>query len=179
MNYIINTPCGKIKGIQIDNEDIIAYKGVRYASAKRFEYPIQVTSWQGVYDASKYGNCSYQPRAFYDEEKNIKKQFYYNEFRKGETYTYSEDCLFLNIFRPKSAKKGSNLPVNVYIHGGGFSGGCGHEKHFDIPVWPKKDVIGVTINYRLGPLGFACIKQAKEKDGHTGNYGLFDQLTAI
>ena len=179
MNYIINTPCGKIKGIQIDNEDIIAYKGVRYASAKRFEYPIQVTSWQGVYDASKYGNCSYQPRAFYDEEKNIKKQFYYNEFRKGETYTYSEDCLFLNIFRPKSAKKGSNLPVIVYIHGGGFSGGCGHEKHFDIPVWPKKDVIGVTINYRLGPLGFACIKQAKEKDGHTGNYGLFDQLTAI
>ena len=82
MNYVINTPCGKIKGIQIDNEDIIAYKGVRYAYAKRFEYPIQVTSWQGVYDASKYGNCSYQPRAFYNEEENPGKIFYYNESRK-------------------------------------------------------------------------------------------------
>ena len=67
----------------------------------------------------------------------------------------------------------------VYIHGGGFTGGCGHEKHFDEPVWPTKGVIGVTLNYRLGPMGFVCLPQLKEEAGFTGNYGLYDQMTAI
>ena len=174
MENIIKTPCGEIKGILENN--IVAYKGIRYATASRFEYPIQVTNWDGIYDASSYKHCSYQPRAFYNEEENLKKVFYYNEFRKGETYTYSEDCLFLNVWTPQEAQK---LPVLIYIHGGGFVGGCGHEKHFDGPVWPNKGVIGVTINYRLGPLGFACFSELKEKDGHTGNYGLYDQYMAI
>ena len=71
------------------------------------------------------------------------------------------------------------MPVIVYIHGGGYTGGCGHEKHFDDPVWPTKDVIAVTINYRLGPLGFLCLPELKEEAGHCGNYGLYDQLCAI
>ena len=107
------------------------------------------------------------------------KAFYYNEFRKGERYTYSEDCLFLNVFTPADAKAGDRLPVLVYIHGGGFTGGCGHEKHFDCPIWPAKGVIGVTVNYRLGPLGFACLPELKQEAGCTGNYGLYDQLTAL
>ena len=179
MDYIVNTPCGPVKGCLGRQEGVAAYKGIRYATAGRWEYPKQVTSWEGTYDATAYGNCSYQPRAFYDEERNEKKYFYYNEFRKGETYTYSEDCLFLNIFAPDTAKEGDNLPVLVYIHGGGFTGGCGHEKHFDGPVWPKHGVIGVTINYRLGPMGFVTLPQLKEEAGYTGNYGLYDQLTAI
>ena len=85
----------------------------------------------------------------------------------------------MNIFTPESAKEGDKLPVLFYIHGGGFTGGCGHEKHFDGPVWPTKGVIGVTINYRLGPLGFACLPQLKEEAGFTGNYGLYDQMTAM
>ncbi|MBQ3107684.1 MAG: carboxylesterase family protein, partial [Firmicutes bacterium] len=93
--------------------------------------------------------------------------------------TYSEDCLFLNVFTPDTAREGDQLPVLVYIHGGGFTGGCGHEKHFDGPVWPLEGIIGVTLNYRLGPLGFACLPQLKEEAGYTGNYGLYDQLTAI
>jgi para-nitrobenzyl esterase len=160
-------------------EGVAAYKGIRYATAGRWEYPKQVTSWEGTYDATAYGSCSYQPRAFYNEEENLKKVFYYNEFRKGETYTYSEDCLFLNIFTPDTAKEGDKLPVLVYIHGGGYTGGCGHEKHFDGPVWPTKGVIGVTLNYRLGPMGFACMQAQKDETGFTGNYGLFDQMTAI
>ena len=177
MNHIINTPCGKIQGI-ID-KNIISYKGIRYAKANRFEYPTIIKSWEGIYDASKYGNCCYQPRSFYNEEEMPKKVFYYNEFRKNEKYDYSEDCLFLNIWTPENVDSTSKLPVLIYIHGGGFTGGCGHEKHFDGPLWPTKGIIGVTINYRLGPLGFSSFKEAKEKDGHTGNYGLFDQLTAI
>lgn len=164
-------------GTRTKKDGIIAYKGIRYATAGRFEYPKEVTSWEGVYDATRYGACAYQPRSFYNEEDMPKKIFYYNEFRKGESYEYSEDCLFLNVFTPEVA--GEKLPVIIYIHGGGFTGGCGHEKHFDVPVWPKKGVIGVTINYRLGPLGFAVLPELKEEAGRTGNYGLYDQLTAI
>ena len=179
MSNIVNTPCGQVQGTSCRLEHVTAFKGIRYATAGRWEYPTQVTHWDGVYDATAYGACSYQPRAFYNEEENLKKIFYYHEFRKGETYTYSEDCLFLNIFAPDTAKEGDRLPVLIYIHGGGFTGGCGHEKHFDGPVWPLKGVIGVTLNYRLGPMGFVCLPQLKEEAGYTGNYGLFDQLTAI
>ena len=176
---IIKTPCGEIMGTQGRVPGTIAYKGIRYATAGRWEYPKQVTRWEGVYDATAYGACSYQPRSFYNEEENLKKIFYYNEFRKGASYTYSEDCLFLNIFTPEQVEEGSKLPVLIYIHGGGFTGGCGHEKHFDGPVWPAKGVIGVTLNYRLGPMGFVCLPELKEEAGYTGNYGLYDQMTAI
>ena len=179
MDYIVNTPCGAVQGTAGRVPGTVSYKGIRYATAGRWEYPKQVTHWNGVYDASQYGACSYQPRSFYNEEENLKKIFYYNEFRKGETYTYSEDCLFLNVFTPESAKEGDKLPVLVYIHGGGFTGGCGHEKHFDGPVWPEKGIIGVTLNYRLGPMGFVCLPQLEEEAGVTGNYGLYDQMTAI
>ena len=176
---IIKTPCGEIRGTAGRVPGIIAYKGIRYATAGRWEYPKQVTAWDGIYDATQYGHCSYQPRAFYNEEENLKKIFYYNEFRKGETYTYSEDCLFLNVFTPETAREGDKLPVLIYIHGGGFTGGCAHEKHFDGPVWPAKGIIGVTLNYRLGPMGFVCLQELAEEADHTGNYGLYDQMTAI
>ena len=176
---IIKTPCGEIMGTPGRIPGTIAYKGIRYATAGRWEYPQQVTTWEGIYDATQYRNCSYQPRAFYNEAENPKKAFYYNEFRKGEVYTYSEDCLFLNIFTPEIIPENTRLPVLIYIHGGGFTGGCGHEKHFDGPIWPTKGVIGVTINYRLGPLGFLCLPELQEEAGFTGNYGLFDQLAAI
>ena len=179
MDYIISTPCGTLQGTAGRVPGTAAYKGIRYATAGRWEYPKQVTSWEGTYDATHYGACSYQPRAFYDEELNEKKYFYYNEFRKGESYTYSEDCLFLNVFTPDTAKAGDKLPVLVYIHGGGFTGGCGHEKHFDGPVWPEQGIIGVTLNYRLGPMGFVCLPELEAEAGHTGNYGLYDQMTAI
>ncbi|MEE1139379.1 MAG: carboxylesterase family protein, partial [Acutalibacteraceae bacterium] len=177
MNTTITTACGEIKGSLCNG--IASFKGIRYATAQRWKYPEAVTAWQGTYDATSYGNCSFQPRAFYNEEENPGKIFYYNEFRKGETYTYDDDCLFLNIWTPESALQNSALPVLIYIHGGGFTGGCGHEKHFDGPAWAKKGVVAVTINYRLGPLGFACLPQLQKEAGHTGNYGLFDQLAAI
>lgn len=179
MEYIVKTPLGLIRGTNSKNEGVIAFKGIRYAIANRFEYSKLIEKYDDIYDATEYKNCSYQPRSFYNEEENLKKVFYYKEFRKGEHYSYSEDCLFLNIFKPNTSKEGDNLPVIVYIHGGGFKGGCAHEKHFDEPVWPLKGVIGVTINYRLGPLGFMCLEELKDKDGKIGNYGLYDQVEAL
>ena len=179
MKYLVSTPCGTLQGCAGRKAGVAAYKGIRYATAGRWEYPVEVTGWEGVYNATAYGHCSYQSRAFYDEAKMPEKAFYYNEFRKGEVYTYSEDCLFLNVFTPEDATPDSNLPVLFYIHGGGFTGGCGHEKHFDCPVWPQKGAVAVTINYRLGPLGFLCLDSLREEAGHTGNYGLYDQMTAM
>ncbi len=179
MEFLVKTPCGQVRGCAGRIPGVAAYKGIRYATAGRWEYPKEVTAWEGIYDATHYGHCSYQPRAFYNEEEVPEKAFYYNEFRKGETYTYSEDCLFLNVFTPEDVSPDAKLPVLVYIHGGGFTGGCGHEKHFDCPNWPTKGVIGVTLNYRLGPLGFLALPELKQEAGCTGNYGLYDQMTAL
>lgn len=176
---ILKTTCGEIRGTSCQWKGVTAFKGIRYATAGRWEYPKLVERWDGIYDATEYGNCSYQPRAFYNEEEVIEKAFYYNEFRKGTTYTYDDDCLFLNIWKPDTAEEGSNLPVIFYIHGGGFKGGCAHEKHFDGPVWPTKGVVAVTCNYRLGPMGFMCLPELEKEAGHTGNYGMFDQITAL
>ena len=179
MSFERTTPCGVISGTACQWPGIAAYKGIRYATAGRWEFPVPVTHWDGVYDAAQYGACCYQPRAFYDEAAAPGKAFYYNEFRKGETYTYSEDCLFLNIWAPADAAPEDRLPVIFYIHGGGFTGGCGHEKHFDGPVWPTKGCVAVTINYRLGPMGFVCLPELAEEAGSTGNYAFLDQLAAL
>lgn len=178
MEHTILTPCGPIRGVAISPE-VTAFKGIRYATAGRWEYPTVVTAWEGEYQADHYGHCSYQPRTFRNEEMSSATGFYYREFRKGLEFTYDEDCLFLNIFAPAKAKSGDKLPVVLYIHGGGFLSGCGHEKHFDGPRWAEYGVIAVTINYRLGPMGFVCLPQLHEEAGHSGNYGLFDQLAAM
>ncbi len=179
MNTTRNTPCGPIIGCGCQWPGVAAYKGIRYATAGRWEYPTPVTRWEGTYQATAYGAACYQPRSFYDEAQVPEKAFYYNEFRRGEHYDYSEDCLFLNVWTPADAGPDAKLPVLFYIHGGGFTGGCGHEKHFDGPAWPTKGVVAVTVNYRLGPLGFACLPELSAEAGHTGNYGLYDQLCAL
>lgn len=181
MSEILTTPCGEIRGTTCQWEGVTAFKGIRYATAGRWEYPQIVRSWEGIYEATEYGHCSYQMGAFQDEgqTKSAKKLFYYNEFRKGENFTYDDDCLFLNIWKPTDATEESKLPVIVYIHGNLYTQGCGHEKYMDGPVWPTKGVIAVTLNYRLGPMGFMCLPELKAEAGHTGNYGLFDQVTAL
>ncbi len=176
MNYIVNTPCGPVQGEAGRVPGTAAYKGIRYATAGRWEAPVQVTGWEGIYNATAYGPCAYQSTAFSSPAPG---NFYHKEFREGIQYTYSEDCLFLNVFAPDTAKAGDNLPVIVYIHGGAFQGGSGQQKQFDCPTWAAQGVVGVTINYRLNILGFACLPELKEEAGFTGNYGLYDQLTAI
>lgn len=171
----IVTPCGEVKGKIEDG--ILKFKGIRYATSKRWDYPVLVKKWDGVLEAFEYGHCCYQKRAIVDE--SIDESFYYKEYRKGLSYTYSEDCLFLNVFTPEEATKDSKLPVVVYIHGGSFRSCSANELCFMDPVWPKKGVVGVTINYRLGLLGFGCFQGGIDESGHTGNYGLADQICAL
>jgi para-nitrobenzyl esterase len=92
----------------------------------------------------------------------------------------SEDCLFLNVFTPAGAKGKSKLPVMFWIHGGGYTGGSASEPRHDGDFLPTKGVVLVTINYRLGVLGFLVTEDlAKEGGGAAGNYGLMDMAAAL
>lgn len=173
MNYVeYNTACGRIRGIK--TEKCVEFRGIRYAKAERFEYPELIKHWDGVYDATEFGDCAYQHRAFDDDSKV--NAFYHKEFRKGLSFTYSEDCLFLNIWSPENAE---NCPVLIYIHGGSFTGGSANEGHISGTEFAKNGVIMVAFNYRLGPFGFCSHPDLTDENGVCGNYGLFDQTAAI
>lgn len=171
----LNTDLGEIQGLELI-DGTKEFRGIRYATAKRFAYPIPIDSWEGVYDATDFGNACPQFRTYDPEDQKEPKPFYYKEFRDGLDFKYDEDCLFLNIYAPADAKK---APVIIYIHGGAFQGGCGNELHMDGTAYAKNGIIFVTINYRLGVLGFLCDRKLTEEAGHSGNYGLYDQLEAI
>jgi para-nitrobenzyl esterase len=168
----LNTSCGKIRGIETEN--CIEFRGIRYATAGRWEYPKAVEKWSGTYDATEFGACCYQKRAFTDD--SVTNPFYHKEFRKGLEFTYSEDCLFLNIWKPKDRE---NCPVLVYIHGGSFTGGSADEGHIRGHHLAKDGIMVVAMNYRLGPYGFCCHPDLKGNDGICGNYGLYDQALAL
>ena len=110
-----------------------------------------------------------------------KRSFYYREFFSDGDPERSEDCLYLNVWTPAAGSSLARLPVMLWIHGGAFSGGFGHEMEFDGEAFARRDVILVTINYRLGMCGFMAHPQlTAENDGNgSGNYGLFDQLAAL
>ena len=166
------TPCGAVRGIE--TERCLEFRSIRYAHAGRFQYPTPVKSFEGVYDATAFSDCCYQHRAFEDDAKV--NAFYHKEFRKGLSFTYSEDCFFLNIWAPKNAE---NCPVVVYIHGGSFTGGSSNEGHISGVHFAENGVILVAMNYRLGPYGFCAHPDLTDQNGVCGNYGLFDQLAAI
>ncbi len=168
----LNTACGKIRGIETEN--CIEFRGIKYATAGRWEYPTAVEKWSGTYDATEFGACCYQNRAFTDD--SVTNPFYHKEFRKGLEFTYSEDCLFLNIWKPKNR---DNCPVLVYIHGGSFTGGSADEGHIRGDELAKDGIMVVAMNYRLGPYGFCCHPDLKGDDGICGNYGLYDQALSL
>lgn len=170
----LKTKLGVIKGIERTNH--IEYLGVRYAKAGRFEYAKPVEGWEGVYDATSFGDNCPQSRALYPHLEHPSRAFYFNEFRKNIKFTYSEDCLNLNIYAPKHANK---CPVILYFYGGGFNSGCSNEGSFDGSAYTKHGVILVTANYRVGILGYLTHEEICKKYGREGNFGLDDQFTAI
>lgn len=173
MNYInLTTDCGTIRGLEFDNH--LEFRGIRYGVAKRFCAPEPTSKWDGVYDATAFGACAYQHRAFDDD--SVVNAFYHKEFRHGLNFTYSDDCLFLNLWTPKNAK---NCPVIIYIHGGSFTGGSANEGHISGAEFARQGVILAAFNYRLGPFGFCGHPDVKWENGACGNQGLFDQALAI
>ena len=107
--------------------------------------------------------------------------FYAKEFYTDEQIERSEDCLYLNIWAPADAQPGDKLPVFFWVHGGAFLHGCGAEKEFDGEQFARNGVILVTINYRVGALGFFAHPDlaAENPEGISGNYGIYDQIAAL
>lgn len=166
--YIVNDQNHVVKGI--DRGDTAAFLGIRYARGERFKKPV-LEPLAAEVTATKYGDGCPQLRQFFDESKSKSKtdMLYYTEFRKGLSFTYSEDCLNLNIFVPKNAE---NLPVLLYIHGGAFVICSSDERPFDGQEIAKEGVICVTVNYRLNVFGYNADEGAQ-------NLAFYDMICAI
>lgn len=176
-NLVVDVEGGQIEGV-IDQEGIVVYKGIPYAAPPvgelRWKHPQPVRPWQGVKACKQFGDASFQGG-------QIEGSFYWKEFYQDGNPEMSEDCLYLNIWTPASGKKNAHLPVMVWIHGGAFQNGFGHEIEFDGDAYAKKGIILVTLNYRLGMCGFLShpLLTAENSGKGSGNYGLFDQLAAL
>jgi len=149
---LIKISSGELKGSTADG--VTAFKGIPFAAPPvgdlRWRAPRPAAKWDGVRQATAFSKAC-------------------NE---------AEDCLYLNVWKPADAKPGAKLPVMVWIPGGGFTGGSGAA--VDGSQFAKQGVILVSINYRLGYLGFfAHPALTKENAGLLGNYGLMDNIEAL
>ncbi|MDR3348465.1 MAG: carboxylesterase family protein [Acidaminococcales bacterium] len=154
---------GVIKGQRAGG--ISVYKGIPYAKPPvgelRFAPPENAEPWEGELDCTRFGaQCFQIPLPVGDEP-------------------FSEDCLTLNVWTPAQPGEGAKLPVYVFIHGGGFSSGSGAFPLYDGTGFAKKGIVTVTINYRLGVLGFFASRETLKRYGTTGNWGLLDQIKAL
>lgn len=161
-NTVRNTEFGVIKG-KIDTEhNVLIWTGVPYAKAPtdelRWKKPVNPDKWSGILNTEKPGNIALQA--------------------SGDGITGSEDCLNLDIYRPNTDSK--NLPVILYIHGGNNQGGKSGEITGNALV-NDLDAIFISVNYRLGPLGFNPLPALNTGDNEedSGNYALLDMAKAL
>ena len=166
---IIETKQGKIRGYQCDG--IYIFKGIRYATAKRFQLPEEVKPWKGVKEAGSYGFIC----------PTLKKDEPNGEILIPHRYwPQDEDCLNLNIWT-KSLDKDMKMPVIVWFHGGGFSTGSSIEqKAYNGANMSKYgDVVVVTVNHRLNILGYFDLSAYGEKYANSANAGQEDLIAAL
>ena len=164
---------GAIAGTEADGVE--AFLGIPYAAPPlgelRWRAPQPVSPWEGVRQATTYGSdCIQAP----------------NDIEKIQTVS-SDDCLYINVWRPSAGAAGSKevdadekLPVLVWIHGGGFVGGGSSIPWYDGSAFARNGIIVVSLNYRLGRLGFfAHPALLATGDRPTGNFGFLDQIAAL
>jgi len=165
---MLNTRLGAVRGVR--REDYLEFRGIRYATAQRWEEAEKITGWDGVYDATRWGDRCLQHKGFYGTANSVTSQFYEDEALIEFPAAYSEDGLNLNIWSPEDAE---SCPVLIYIHGGAFITGSNSDPAIDGEAYARQGIITVSINYRLGPFASAY------GDGYVGNLALTDQLTAL
>ncbi len=157
---LVEVTGGLVQGVVED--DMMIFKGIPFAAPPvgdlRWKAPQPVIPWEGVRDASEFGPSPLSNMGFPKDA--------------------SEDCLYLNVWTPVKTMK-EKLPVMVWIYGGGFS--MGTSSFYDGAPIAREGVVLVTINYRVGKLGyFAHPALSAENPQHvSGNYGILDQIAAL
>lgn len=172
---IVSIKDGKLQGKKCErNPEVWAFLGIPYADApvgeNRWKAPQPVKPWDGVRDATKYApDC---PQVTLP-----KGSFYQVEFYPNEKIMDEAQGLALNVWTP--AKPEEKLPVLIWIHGGAFREGSGGALQFIGETLAGKGIVVVTINYRMGALGFMAHPELTAAQGASGNYGFMDQAAAI
>lgn len=167
-DMVVEAPAGSLRGS--DDRGVRVFKGIPYAAPpvgeRRWRPPAEPAAWDGVRDATKFGAACMQP-------KPRAASIY-----AGDLSAMSEDCLSLNIWAPKDAR---GAPVFLWIHGGSLTAGSGAEPLYDGSALAKRGLVVVSINYRLGALGYLAHPElsAESPDQVSGNYGLLDQIAAL
>jgi para-nitrobenzyl esterase len=163
---VVTVDDGAVSGAVVPPEPgVYVFRGLPYAAPPvgelRWRPPLAPAGWQGVRDATRFGPSCPQPP---------------NPTLTGPA---SEDCLYLNVYTPTLGGSGEGgLPVLVWIHGGRFTLGAGRD--YDGAKLAADGIVVVTINFRLGVLGFlAHPALASRPGGSSGNYGLMDQQAAL
>ncbi len=165
---LVRIGSGRLQGVA--GADVVSFKGIPYAAAPtgplRWRAPQPAPAWSGVRDAREFGNACLQPPP--------------GPMSPPLRAALSEDCLYLNVWRPLKAK--GPLPVMVWIHGGSLVTGAASIAQNDGAALARRGVVLVSINYRLGYLGFfghpALTREAAD-GGRLANYGLMDQVAAL
>ncbi len=170
---IVKTTSGKVSGL--DNNGIQVFKGIPFAAPPvgdlRWKAPQPVTPWNGVKKCVAFGASPVQappvPFMCWSEEYLIPKE------------PIGEDCLYLNVWAPK--KSTTKKAVLVYIYGGGFRTGGAGCAIYDGTAMAKKDIVFVTINYRVGVFGFLAHPELSKESANktSGNYALLDMIAAL
>lgn len=168
---LVQTQQGQVRGITTAYSDV--FFALPFAAAPvgelRWAPPKAAGSWQGIRAADKRPPMCMQAKL---------------NFAVGpppNIQPVSEDCLYLNVWRPIGIRAGADLPVMVWIHGGSYLFGSGGSPRFDGDFLTARDVVLVTINYRLGVFGtFAHPAIEAEQEGSArASYGLMDQVAAL
>ena len=171
-NLVIHTDAGKVQGTYSTTlPSVRAFKGIPFAAPPvgelRWQEPQSVVAWDNVLDATQFGDRCHQPTGGVG-------------FYATPPQPTSEDCLYLNVWT-SADNAAASQPVMVWIHGGAFIMGSGSEPMYHGKSLATEDVVVVTINYRLGLLGFFAhpALSAESTTGVSGNQGLHDQVAAL
>ncbi len=176
-DLVAQTEAGALRGASVGSA--IAFMGIPYARPPvgelRWEAPQPAVPWTGVRDATRPGHACTQDPAGLTPFISPMARAYGSSF--SEPVESSEDCLYLNVWTPEwPAQK--TLPVMVWLHGGSNRVGSGAQATYNGVALTARGVVLVTLNYRLGSIGFFSHPELTAKSPHhgSGNYGLLDQL---
>lgn len=165
---ILRTRAGLVRGTR--DHDLDIFRGVRFAQpptgALRWRAPEPLKRWPGIVSAASFGPPCMQSAPTQGST-------------DGAMSRPSENCLTLNVWRPRNARR---LPIMVWIHGGAFVEGAGSEPQYDGAKLARRGVILVSINYRLGLFGFfahAALTSEAGPNAPLANYGIMDQVAAL